>query len=58
MTERERYKMAEIVGFMTIDKLHVIDRYLEDKHLYNHTYDHEMWLLYMGLLESYQFQRS
>lgn len=58
MTEQEKYKIAETVGFMTMDKLHVIDCYLEDKYLYNHTYDHEMWFLYVGLIESYHFHRS
>lgn len=58
MTEQDKHRVATTVGFMTVDKLSVIVRYLEDKYLYDHDYDHEMWLLYMGLIESYQFQRS
>ncbi len=58
MTEQDKYRIATTVGFMTIDKLNVIVSYLDEKHLYDRAYDHEMWLLYIGLIESYQFQRS
>lgn len=54
MTEQERYKIATTVGFMLIDKQNVIDQYSNQEH----PYSHEMWLLYMGLIESYRFQRS
>ncbi len=54
MTEQDKHRVATTVGFMIINKQHVINRYSERERLY----DHEMWLLYMGLLESYQFQRS
>lgn len=54
MNEHERHGIALKVGFQIIDKQYVLDYYLKKEDYY----DHEMWLLYMGLVESYEFQRS
>lgn len=54
MTEQEKYKIATTVGSMLFDKQNVVGQYSNQKY----PYAHEMWLLYMGLIESYQFQRS
>ncbi len=56
MTEQEKCRIAMTVGFRILDKIYVLNRY--SKRYEDHSYDHEMWLLYMGLVESYEFQRS
>jgi len=54
MTEQEKHRIAKTVGWMEMDKQNVVDQYSNQVYLYSH----EMWLLYMGLVESQQFQRS
>lgn len=54
MIECEKRRIALVIGFRVIDKQYVLDYHLKKENYY----DHEMWLLYMGLVESYEFQRS
>lgn len=54
MIECEKRRIALVVGFQVINKQDVLNHYLKREDYY----DHEMWLLYMGLVESYEFQRS
>ncbi|KKM07070.1 hypothetical protein LCGC14_1737640 [marine sediment metagenome] len=54
MTEQEKCRLAKKVGPLPPYKQNVI--YNLSKETY--PYAQEMWLLYMGLVESYEIQRS
>jgi len=54
MTEHEKHIIAKTVGFIILGKQNVVYQYSNK----SYPYDHEMWLLYMGLIESSQFQKS
>ena len=54
MTEQQKCRLAKKVGPLPLYKQNVIYNLSKE----SYPYAHEMWFLYMGLIESYCFQRS
>lgn len=54
MTEQQKYRLAKKVGPLSFRKQNVIYELSKE----SYPYAHEMWFLYMGLVESYCFRRS